>query len=107
MVRLVGRGAVIALLALAACDRSSIEVTPLASPAGGVDAGDAALALAPDSSTVFFAWVAGDTGSRHLWVARSADAGDEWPLRRLAKGHLLEGSQLLERDHAGVEKFCR
>ena len=78
MARLAGRGAVAVLLSLAACDRSSIEVTPLASPAGGVDAGDAALALAPDAPTVFFAWVAGDTGARHLWVARSTDAGATW-----------------------------
>jgi hypothetical protein len=78
MARLAGRLAVVALLTLAACDRASLEVTPLASPASGTDAGDAALAVAPDAPTVFFAWVAGDTGARHLWIARSTDAGATW-----------------------------
>lgn len=78
IVALLGRGAGLALLSLAACDRAPLEVTPLASPAGGPDAGDAALALAPDAPAVFFAWVAGDSGSRHLWFARSTDAGATW-----------------------------
>ncbi|HEU4829275.1 MAG TPA: sialidase family protein [Gemmatimonadales bacterium] len=75
--------AALALLLLAGCERRGFEVTSVASPVTGADAGDAALAVAPDSAIAFLAWVAGDTGARHLWFARSADRGATWsaPIR--------------------------
>jgi hypothetical protein len=68
----------LAALALGGCERASFDVLPLASPAAGAGAGDVALAAAPDTGVVFLAWVAGDTGARHLWFARSMDAGANW-----------------------------
>lgn len=68
----------LALLPLLACERGGLRVTPVTSPAVDAEAGDAALAAAPDTGLVFLAWVAGDTGARHLWFARSADAGGSW-----------------------------
>ena len=68
----------LALVPLLACERKGIDIAPLTSPAAGAEAGDAALAAAPDSAIVFLAWVAGDTGARHLWFARSANAGASW-----------------------------
>ncbi|MGE5926578.1 MAG: sialidase family protein [Gemmatimonadota bacterium] len=73
----------LAALPLGGCERAGFDITPLASPATGEGAGDVALAAAPDTSVVFLAWVAGDTGARHLWFARSTDVGASWtaPIR--------------------------
>ena len=70
--------ALVVAVTLCACERGGIGVTPVSSPASGAEAGDAALAIAPDSAVAFLAWVAGDTGARHLWFARSSDAGGTW-----------------------------
>lgn len=69
--------AALAIGVLTGCERR-LEVTPLGSPATGGAAGDAALASAPDSSVLYLAWVDGDSGARHLWLARSADDGGTW-----------------------------
>jgi hypothetical protein len=68
----------LALIPVLGCERGALEVMPVGSPAAEAEAGDAALAAASDSGLVFIAWVAGDTGARHLWFARSADAGITW-----------------------------
>ena len=67
-----------AALLLGGCERASFDIAPLASPTTGAGAGDVALAAAPDAGVVFLAWVAGDTGARHLWFARSTDGGASW-----------------------------
>ena len=69
---------VLSTFLLGGCDRARLDVAPLASPAIGAGAGDVALAAAPDAGVVFLAWVAGDTGARHLWFSRSTDAGASW-----------------------------
>jgi len=40
--------------------------------------GDAAIAVDPDSRDLLLSWVSGDSGSRHVRLARSADGGDTW-----------------------------
>ncbi|HEU5051246.1 MAG TPA: sialidase family protein, partial [Gemmatimonadales bacterium] len=67
------------VLAIAACSRTaSLAVEELSAPESGGSAGDAGLAREPRTGALFLAWVAGDSGRRHVWFSRSTDAGTAW-----------------------------
>ena len=69
-------GTALAAAWLAACAEDRLEITAAAAPPTGPAAGDVAVARAPDGTGVFLAWVAGDSGSRHVWFSRAGEGGD-------------------------------
>jgi hypothetical protein len=66
------RRAGVALLAtlLAACAGERLAITAFEAPGAGPSAGDVAVGRAPDSGDLYLAWVAGDSGARHVWFSR-------------------------------------
>jgi hypothetical protein len=69
----------LAALVLMSCTTPSLEVTELRAPEGTSRlSGDAALVREPGTGVLYFAWVAGDTGSRQVRFARSTDSGGSW-----------------------------
>jgi hypothetical protein len=72
-------GAAALALLLAACSRTApLALEELSAPGSGGAAGDAALAREPGSGALLLAWVAGDSGRRHVWFSRSTEAGAAW-----------------------------
>ena len=66
-----------AVVLAAACGRDTTRTVSLQPPDAG-SSGDAALAVDPDSRELLLSWVSGDSGSRHVRLARSGDGGDTW-----------------------------
>src|SRR5690606_9102585 len=74
-----GSAVLFGAVALTACSGSRLAVNELEAPAAArTAAGDAALAREPNTGALYFAWVGGDSGARHIWIARSADQGATW-----------------------------
>lgn len=75
----VSLGVVALTVSLVLRSSRELDVESMGAPAAEwAEAGDAALAAAPDGGVLYLAWVEGDSSGRRLRFASSADQGESW-----------------------------